>query len=791
MAVVGWILGFWALLALQDFQTIVKSYFWVDKPNRVPLAVIVTTLSIGFVLLAWGLRHLPSKAKEPDLDRKIAYPVLAVIMAGAAYLCLYRMDRPPGSYWDDWANNLVLVRLIIDTGLRGVMLPFGGREGFYPYLLTGFRLIFPDMDRVMVHRLTSCAVDLVTVWVLYRAGREAVSRRAGLVAAAVGAASKPILILYLAGMRACSTALAVSLLIWTVLRVLKKPTPGRFLVWGLAMAFGLHTYSVFRPFMMFVPIILLGWAIVRKEDRRDPAAWGAAFGSSLLLLAIFGDMFGSIHPAFEAFALAWKKWVDHGWLFLLFYLLTTALAVWAYIRAGKGRGAYHRLAGWALGLGFACLLSYPISRTLHFNARLGVLSVFRMSPEIHEQGLSFLLQKLGNAFQNLFWYANERADLIVSFEPYYDMFTQGVVLLGVAWALSRPDFRKWLLLAMGGLGVIVLVLSIDPTTLKIVASVPPLAILAACAVDRLWVTAPVMPWGRMVFSAFLIGFAYWGGTIQFQKLHNNWAEVKAPNTVVAGLIKESAPEHRVYLASSDSFFGLTAQYALNYKERFYFLKDRNAIAIRPGEKPEDVVVLVAERDEAQMKRLKEQYPNAEWTRYLMNYNPGQPDVAPLYLWRVRVAGDQLPRTSGSEIFVMEDPGPWTRRLYTGLYGWSLGGILRERRTETFSEPVPVNEMDRELFEEYLFPSVAVVSGVVRLEKPGDYEWSVNPVNPCWVTLDKHTLVKTRKNTGESVIRRLSLDAGTYRLEARVLLQTEGRIPEVTYRLKGETEWKRL
>jgi hypothetical protein len=791
MAAGGWILGFWALLALQDFQTVVKTYFWVDKPNRVPLAVIITCLSVGFVLLAVGLRRLPFKEKVPELDRRIAYPVLAVIMAGAAYLCLYRMDRPPGSYWDDWANNLVLVRLIIDTGLRGVMLPFGGREGFYPYLMTGMRALFPEWDRIVVHRMTSCVVDLLTVWVLYRVGREASSRRAGLIAAAVGAASKPMLILYLAGLRACSTALAVSLLMLTVLRVMKKPTPGRFLQWGLAMAFGLHTYSVFRPFMMFVPILMLGWVLLRKEDRSEPAAWGASFGALILLAGIFGDMFGSIHPAFEGFAKSWGAIVGNGWLFLLFVVLTMGLAVWAYVRTGKGRGFTHKMAGWSLGLGFACLLAYPISRTVGFNARLGVLSVFRMRPEAMENEASFLVAKLGTAFQRLFWYANERADLIVSFEPFYDMFTQGVVLLGVAWALSRWDFRRFLLLAMGGLGIIVLVLSIDPTTLKIVASVPSLAILAACAADRLWMTAPALPWGRSAVAAFLAAFAFWGGSNQFQKLHGYWAEVKAPNTTVANLIKEDSPAHRVYLAQSEFFYGLTSQYALNDERRFYFLKDENVVTVRPGEQPEDVVVLVAEKDAAQMKRLKQQCPYAEWTRHLMNYNPGQPDVAPLYLWRVLIPGESLPKRPGSEIYIAEYKGVWTRRLYTGLYGWSTGGILRERWTDNFSEPVPLGQMDRELFEEYLFPSVAVVSGEVRLGRSGDYEWTVNPTNPCWVRLDGHTLIKTRTSTENPNFKRMHMEAGTYRLEARVLLKTEGRMPEVSYRMKGESEWTEL
>jgi hypothetical protein len=126
-----------------------------------------------------------------------------------------------------------------------------------------------------------------------------------------------------------------------------------------------------------------------------------------------------------------------------------------------------------------------------------------------------------------------------------------------------------------------------------------------------------------------------------------------------------------------------------------------------------------------------------------------------------------------------------------LYGWSVGGILRERRTESFSEPVPVDEMDRELFEEYLFPSVAAVMGEVRLEEPGEYEWSVQPTNPCWVRLDERTLIKTRKSGGESRVSRLRLEAGTHRLEARVLLQTQGKIPDVSYRKVGDTEWTRL
>lgn len=789
LVILGWAIVFFALVSLQDFNLSIKPYSTM-KPNVVPLIVTWWMMAAGFAVLLAGLRFLPGPGAGADLGPGKARLLLGLIAGGSVFMILYRLHVPMSSYWDDWANNIVLTRYILDRGDARLLFQFGGREPFFPYLVTGFQYLLGEYPNVVVHRISSATVVLLTVWVAYLAGREMGSRWAGLIAASVVAFSKPLLLLNLMGLRVGALPLAVSLAVLFLLRVLRRPSPAHFVQWGLATAFGIHTYSAFRPYMMLVPVFLLLWVLKDRREWKDPLAWIAQLASLGLLTALFSGLMSATHPAFKAFENTCNTCLNNKSLALILFASVTGLAGLVSWTAAR-RGGAVKMAGLSLGLSLCCLLVYPISRQPEFNDRLPTMSVFYQESGATQDTLGFLAGKVVYVFQSLFWSATDRNDMAISCEPYYDLFTQGAVVLGLAGFLAWWGWRRFFLAVMAGIGTVVLMLSGDPHSGKVVSAVAPLAVLAAGAVDRLRSLWPGGSWKRWGLAAFLVVYAVFGFSIQFHRFHGVWAKATGPEILLSRNVHEYSTTHRVYLAGHERFFGMNTQFVLNEGLRFYYLKDENRIPVPPGGAVEDLMILFHEDVKDLEAEIRRCFPNAEWTRHRIFQNYGGIISPETYLWRVIIAGRDVPDDPKCQIYRVEESGGWMRRYYTGYFGWGKGGILRERALE---DPlaVPTDEaLEQERYKDYVNPNMVVMTGKIQVPEDGVYEWSLCPKNPAYLKVGGKRLFKERIPGDDVSIRKVRLKAGPCPVEIRVWLQQAAVMPLIHYRKKGDPDWKSL
>ncbi len=784
----GWGLTVFSLIALQDFQVVVKTYSMI-QPNRFPLIPNFILMAVGLGITIFGFNRLRGEWTDPSPGPKTAGILLAAIMAGAAVICVFDPMNPPGYYWDDWANNVVLTRHVLDQNVHRLMFYFGGREPFFPYWLTLFRLLLPEVPGYVAQRIASGGVVLLTVWVLYLAGREVGSRRAGLFAAALGAVAKPILLLNIAGLRAGTLPLGAAVAVLFTLRVLRKPDLPHFLQWGAAMAFGVYTYSAYRPLMMFVPLLVLAWILLRREERCNPLACAVAAGPPVFLAAIFAGLFSATHPMFAAWGAFWSRHLANGPLTVLWFSLWAILAVAAQ-RAASYKGCGKRLAAWALGTGLACLLVYPISQHLEFNQRLPDVSVFTKEKVVGGL-IPYLWGKAVLVVRSLFWFATDRNDMMVSYEAFFDVLSMGAYALGIAWFLGKPDAKKIHLAFMAAIGTVVLALSIDTASTKIVAAAPPLCVLAAGAGERLLASTLPRSFLRRAILALLSAGLLAAGIVEFRKFNEYFVPIISPETAVARQIRKDYGKYRVYLGLSGHFVGPNAQYALNEGRRFYYLKNTNWIPVEAGEDPQDVVVLLDMENPEMAERLRREYPRAEWTQVLINRHPGGIEVAPRYMHRIVIRGEDIPEDERFVLYRQVKRGAWVRRYHSGFFGWGVGGVLRENRMDDPTQAPNQEALDPERYEDYFFPGMTVTRGAIRIPETATYEWMITAANPLFIRVGGKTLVRMHRVEGQTLVKRLRLEAGMRDVVIKTWLHSATAVSVVLFRKVGDVEWTTL
>jgi 4-amino-4-deoxy-L-arabinose transferase-like glycosyltransferase len=211
----------------------------------------------------------------------IGGPAVIAITALAALLRFPTLDLQ--SFWVDEA---VTAAWRVRPGLRETLLAGWQQESWPPVYYTAawaWSKLFGTGEVGL--RSLSAVAGTLTVPVAYRAAEALVSRRAGLVTAAL-VASNPLLVWY--SQEARSYALLVLLTTASLLafaRALERPSGVNLAGWALASALAMAT----QPFAAIVVVPEAAWLIVRSENRRRAAAAVAAAGAAgaaLLPLAL-------------------------------------------------------------------------------------------------------------------------------------------------------------------------------------------------------------------------------------------------------------------------------------------------------------------------------------------------------------------------------------------------------------------------------------------------------------------------------------------------------------------------
>jgi len=792
----GWGLALGGLLASFQGHPIVKP---MPSPlaETFPVWVVWALLLSGILLMAAGFAKTTRVLPEgPEGWRPWA--VLGIILVGAFFLRLYRYDQPPAAFWDDWADGIVWQNIMKDKDHFYWMFPTDGREPFLPYVMVGLMELIPDsVPDLVIKRLAGSLLDAVAIVLTFLAGRELGSPRAGLVAGALVAFSRPTLQLTLTGMRAFTLTLAVAFLVFASLRLFRRPTLASFLLWGVALAFGVHTYSSYRVFMMAAPFLVLVWVLATDGRKTStPLAWIAGIGAILLLLGTYSGTLASTFPAFIVFQGSWDGLASRPVMMAAIFGVTMALAslsVWLS-RPGRPGG---KLGAWALSVVMASAMVYPISRSVGFTERLSGLSPFHQEGQVQSLP-QFLVERCWWTLQAMFSRCHDRNDLQIAGDPFYDYFSQGALVLALAFLLARMDWKKAYLLCLGALGTVVYVLSNDFASTKLAASATPLYLLVGWAVASLGSLLPkgrASRWAGSLLGCLLMGYGAFGGWLQFQKLHGHWA-VKCGVHTDTSLAKQVATyerDYKVYLAQADWFFGWNSQCVLNEGRRYYMMKGTNSVLEADADKAQDILVLVFGADLATQERIRKEFPDASWQKVPLNPYLAANDPNPeLQLYRVFIPCRSLGWDPNSLFFLRKRGGPWLRRYYNPLYGWLLHGILREASVARFADPLPQDELNSKKFEQFNRARLLLSLGSFLAEAEGVYEFEFPYREALWLKIDGKTRVK-RDSTDPLAEGRFQvrLTQGTHRLEVRTRFGDALILPDLRMRRKGDAAWRVL
>lgn len=744
---------------------------WLGVPFLLPATHLNTLMFLGLLLLAVGFRSLPENDPKVDLSRWVAYPLLAVVFAAAAWLRFYRINEPFGYYWDDPANCIMDPRNALDLHDYRILYPIGSREPLYTYVAAAVWSLIPWAKAIFIQRLAANLFNLLAIWILYRLGREVSGKRlVGLLLAAMVAASKPVLLQNLCGMNGLTLTFSVGLALLTQVKLFKKPNLAHFLEWGAALALGLYTYNAIRTWLPFLAVVSLGWILWKgKEEAKKAWVYASALVFFALYLGFFLDkmlFMGVDNPVSKLFGGSFSIWFFWQALFLV-------LLVQGY-RLSKG--ANRQLCAWALGLLLAGVLSYPMALLPDAAKRIGSISLIpkQTSQIFTSQFFNLMVTQFESAVKALFIWGDDRADMNVIGDPFFDFQAVIFTLIGLVWTLIRPSWWKTFFFFCVWVGMVPRLLTSDPQSAKLLGALPALLLLAAMGLGR-WIEGA---WGkdwknRWMGLALVLGLAaFWGWEVRatYLRVYEKWWYVQSDDVRLGQEISKDLPDKRVY-ASTVSGFGYMSpatQGVLHDGQDLYLFQNVNVIDVRPGAPRQDVVVFVSPRNQPVVDLLKKDFPKAQWSSAWQYYQtPGQGIP---FTFRALIPADQIPEKPGKCFQFQVVPGnTWMRRIYVTYFGLCHGMIEREDLSPTLN-PLTTDSGAHSNSAE----------GVWEAPADGDYTLSVFSPDTLQVWIDGNLALGFKAvNGAQKVAHTVFLKKGPHEVRYLAFLKMNLRFPDVT------------
>ena len=190
---------------------------------------------------------------------------LATALAIGAFLRLYRLAEIPREMGADVPHVYTNIRAILDGDYLIFFPSHPGREGLFFYLAAAIARLF-GLSHTTI-KLSSALVGLSCIPIIYLLGRELFGRRAGVAAAFLLSVSHWHIICSRSGLRAGSE-LPLMMLAWLWLaRGLRRRRRWEFLLSGLALGLGMHTYNAFAAVPLAIGALLLGEAFLGRGAR--------------------------------------------------------------------------------------------------------------------------------------------------------------------------------------------------------------------------------------------------------------------------------------------------------------------------------------------------------------------------------------------------------------------------------------------------------------------------------------------------------------------------------------------
>ena len=235
-------------------------------------------------VLAWRSRRPAEPAVVPPLEKRrrstLVAALLGVLLLGAGFL-FYRLSETPANPTSDHAEKLLDVRDLVNGERPIFFIRNTGREPFQFYWTFLLMKVFGLPLRYLTLKIGTAIIGLLFLPALYLLGREIGGIPLGLSAAALAAWGKWPVALARQGLRYTLAVLPTALVLWALLRYLRRGDRASVLWAGVVIGLGLHGYISFRAVPLLVPLVL-AFALFdpRRRGRRI-----SVVGDGLLIMA--------------------------------------------------------------------------------------------------------------------------------------------------------------------------------------------------------------------------------------------------------------------------------------------------------------------------------------------------------------------------------------------------------------------------------------------------------------------------------------------------------------------------
>jgi len=734
----------------------------------------------GFILLlgAWGWMRFDPAPNRESWPWMYRLGLLAILVA-AAYLRLKTWRDPDFRYWFDYSLSMQEARTAVDFRTeRYLIWPFGSRQPVYLYLAAMGYALFPKISSLVLLKGLWALWDLASIWVHYLLGKEVGGRRAGILLAAAMAFSKPMMQICMTAEPPISTTLCIGLMLLFTVRFWKKPDLRHALQWGIAVGFGAYGYNTVRPFLWWIPILVVLFTIYRTRASQSWKIWAFGLGS-LLAWSWFFVKFNGFLP--KALAVSFLAGPVVSWIFVLSLV---ALGVRIH-RDGKG-GDSNTWVAPMLGLAIAALLVAPMVTHPLYAGYIDTYSASNAKHPFYPTGgmtLDYLLGRVLKAYQELFISFSDRGDMAITNEAFFSLQSVPWVFAGFAYALSKPRRINLLLLLTFGIGLIPHLMSLLSHSGRLLGILAPLFLLGALATDLFLRNLKRGGVAHILGILALASYFGWSVRILDYRTYTVMRDNPSCEYTVFTSLRNEKPGTRIYVWDDGNWCSLYALSGMvDNREVFRLSDDGEEVPAPAGQPSPDIAIYFNGTRPEILGRLRREFPlGGSQEIFMANQPPGQKLPA---VDCYRIPGSEIKEYSGhgpKPLFVLTVPPPnsWRVLHYGFRNGLGYGTLDKEEWVQGALGPmVKVQPMQ----------SVRA-TGNFEVPRTGIYRFSVNTGNYAVLDVDGKRVLDVRPTYPAVLdqVREIKLGQGRHDVLLRSFLQRGLALPPILVRFPGEKD----
>jgi hypothetical protein len=738
---------------------------FLDRFSFLPYAGIIA----GFAILFRAFRRPFSVPPLPELSRPVAYLWFAFFYLLCFYTRFSHPETPEPTFFYDDRVSLDDIRSIIDFGLNHLLFSYGEREPFFPYLSAFLWKLISSADGVFIDRLSSTLIDMGTCWGLYRLGKELTGRWLGLFLMALFSVGKPMIINCFIGAGHNTCMLSTVWMTYFFLHLMKKPVFRRFIYLGIALGFGAFTYVPARPWTPFLIGVTWLWVLwTTKEKPKSRSLW----------LLLMGGM------ALWAFLTIYKNGYlpeTLGWV-AFFTRIPVDVTIWivlsaAYFKAGfksKKDDAVRLVFGWATMALVALLITLPFYLQEGYANHLMDSSALRVDGKM-SLGLDVLAKLLNNVF---YFFGMMFAQSIhtggmypIDGDSFFDPLPVAGMVVGLAFFLARPSWRRGFLLSLIPVGMAPFVLAAMPNSGRPLASVVPLLALSGWGLvywTRSFVAAVPQRWLRFLAFAGLFFFWAWNGVKSDGSIWHLWMPKVSNDVFIFQQVDKDWKQYRVMVAGHNDQFVSDAFTVLCDQRDVYEWNGPTPLYLAPGETGKDVSLLFWEDDPRKIEeQVRKEFPEAQISEV-----PKYQGVH--YMKRALIPFTAIQKRNSGMIYPVRVPSDdWRRRFYYKGYGWARGLVRWDDRVPNLNALFP---------KEITLCEAARADGELSVSKEGDYVFSgIHGLDYIMLLVDGQKIMHYYPVPGRNDLPQASihLTPGVHSVSLETYLQYNLQFPKIS------------